>query len=215
MPDFSSKKFNPNISMDKGGVSIALVGASKSGKTTMLKHLYKKHFTKHIAVMCSMNPQAEIYKDLSSKVIVSEKYEPSILKDMHKINTKLNNKFDFLFVSDDYVDKKIKNDPEITRCLTIFRNCMISSIFSFQGRTLMSAVGRMNVNYICIFKQQTPLEWQNVIKEYLDMWLPLGMTMAEKINFCKLATEDHQFFCIDNIANECFLSKLTLAQISE
>ena len=214
MPEFTSKKFNIELPTN-GGISIALIGCSRSGKTTMLKHLYKKYFTKHIAVMCSMNPQADIYKDLSSKVIVSEKYDPTILSDMHKINTKLGNKFPFLFISDDYVDRKIKNCPEITRCLTIMRNANVNSIFSFQGRTLMSAVGRMNVNIICIFKQQTPMEWKNVIDEYLGMWLPLGMKMEEKIEFCKLATEDHQFFTINNLTGECFLSKLTASQISE
>jgi len=95
------------------------------------------------------------------------------------------------------------------------RNANVNSIFSFQGRTLMSAVGRMNVNIICIFKQQTPMEWKNVIDEYLGMWLPLGMKMEEKIEFCKLATEDHQFFTINNLTGECFLSKLTASQISE
>lgn len=214
MPDFSSKKFSLELPTN-GGVSIALIGASRSGKTTMMKYLYKKHFPKHISVMCSMNPQADIYKDFSSKVIVSTKYDPTILSDMHKINTKLNNKFPFLFISDDYVDRKIKNDQEITRCLTIMRNANVNSIFSFQGRTLMSAVGRMNINYICIFKQQTPMEWKNVIDEYLGMWLPLGMKMEEKIEFCKLATQDHQFFCIDNVKGECFLSKLTASQINE
>jgi len=214
MPEFSSKRFSLELP-ENGGVSIALIGCSRSGKTTMLKHLYKNYFTKYITVMCSMNPQADIYKDLSTKVLVSEKYDPTILSDMHKINSKMDNKFKFMFISDDYVDKKIKNCPEITRCLTIMRNAGVTSIFSFQGRTLMSAVGRMNVNYICIFKQQTPKEWKNVIDEYLDMWLPLGMKMEEKINFCKLATESHQFFFIDNIKNECFLSKLTPTQISD
>jgi hypothetical protein len=44
------------------------------------------------------------------------------------------------------------------------------------------------------------------------MWLPPGMTMREMIEFCRLATEDHQFFCIDNIEGKCYLSKLTKEQ---
>jgi hypothetical protein len=159
-----------------------------------------------------MNPHADIYKDLSENVLVSSTYHPELIREAHEINTLCDNKYPFLFISDDYVDNKIKNDAEITRCLTVLRNSAISSIFSFQGRTLMSAVGRNNANYICILKQQTPLEWENVIKEFLSMWLPTGMTMREMVDFCKEATVDHQFFFIDNIEGKCYLSKLTPTQ---
>ena len=162
--------------------------------------------------MFSMNSHADIYKDIGEKVIVSESYHPELLREAHQINTLCDNKFPFLFISDDYVDMKIKNDPEVTRCMTIYRNANVSSIWSFQGRTLMSAVGRNNANYIIVFKQQTPLEWENVIKEFLAMYLPTGMSMREMVEFCKEATVDHQFFFIDNIIGECCLSKLTKAQ---
>jgi hypothetical protein len=78
----------------------------------------------------------------------------------------------------------------------------------------MSAVGRNNANFIYIFKQQTPGEWECVIKEFLSMWLPSGMSMREMVDFCKLATEDHQFYVIDNIKGCCYLTKLTRAQIA-
>jgi len=195
-----------------GGVSICLIGASRSGKTTLLKYLYKEHFKKHITIMCSMNPHAAIYEDLDSKVIVSPHYHTEILREFHELNSLTDNRYPFLFISDDYVEPKIKNDQEITRALTIYRNAGVSSIWSFQGRTLMSAVGRNNANYIAVLKQQTPKEWENVIKEFLSMWLPTGMTMREMIEFCRKATEDHQFFLIDQIKGECYLTKLSRSQ---
>jgi len=159
-----------------------------------------------------MNRQADIYKDLDEKVIISDRFHSELLREAHEINSLCDNKFPFLFISDDYVDPKIKNDQEITRAMTIYRNANISTIFSFQGRTLMSAVGRNNSNFIVVLKQQTPLEWENVIKEFLSMYLPTGMTMREMVEFCNLACQDHQFFCINNIEGKCFLSKLTKAQ---
>ena len=66
-----------------GGVSIGLIGASRSGKTTLMKYLYKTHFKKHITVMCSMNPHAAIYEDLDSKVIVSPHYHTEVLREFH------------------------------------------------------------------------------------------------------------------------------------
>ena len=213
MATFESRKFELELPTN-GGIAILLCGASRSGKTTLLKHIYRKHFQKHLTVMFSMNRHADIYKDLSPKILCSETFHPELLREAHEINTLCGNKHPFLFISDDYVDGKIKNDPEISRALTIYRNANMSSIFSFQGRTLMSAVGRNNANYIVVLKQQTPLEWENVIKEFLSMWLPMGMTMREMIEFCKEATVDHQFFCIDNIKGECFLSKLSPAQVA-
>lgn len=189
-----------------------LIGASRAGKTTLMKYLYATYFEKYITVMFSMNRQADIYKDLSDKICLTDKFHPELLKEAHEINTICNNKYPFLFISDDYVDLTIKNDPEIVRAMTIYRNSSINSIWSYQGRTLMSAVGRNNGNFIFIFKQNTPTEWIAVIKDFLSMWLPLGMRMNEMIDFCKQATENHQFFFINNIEGTCCLSKLTPAQ---
>jgi hypothetical protein len=210
---FETRKFNVEFPSGIGssGISVMLVGASRSGKTTFLKHMLKQ-FNKHITVMFSMNRHADIYKDLGDKIMISDQFHSELIRDAHQINSLCDNKFPFLFISDDYVDTKIKNDPEITRCMTLYRNAAISSIWSFQGRTLMSAVGRNNANYIAIFKQQTPLEFENVIKEFLSMWLPTGMTMREMVDFCKEATMDHQFFFIDNIEGKCYLSKLSKEQ---
>lgn len=208
---FESKRFDLTLPTN-GGVSISLIGTSRSGKTTLLKYIYRTHFQKYITTMFSMNRQADIYKDLDDKVIISDRFHSELLREAHEINSLCDNKYPFLFISDDYVDPKIKNDQEITRALTIYRNANISTIFSFQGRILMSAVGRNNSNYIVILKQQTPSEYENVIKEFLSMYLPTGMTMREMVEFCMHATADHQFFFIDNIEGKCYLSKLTKAQ---
>ena len=210
---FPVAKFSVELP-DNGGTSWLLCGSSRSGKTTFMKHIYKTYFKKSITTMFSMNRHADIYKDMDKKVIVSDKFLPEIIAEAHEINTIADNKYPFLFISDDYVDSAIKHSPEITRLLTIHRNANISSIFSFQGRTLVNSVGRNQVNYVAIFKQQTPKEWKAIIEEFLDMWLPLDMTMPEKIAFCAEATSDHQFFFIDNIKCCCYISKLTKAQIT-
>ncbi len=162
--------------------------------------------------MSTMNPHADIYSDLDAKVLVANDYHPELLREFHELNSLSGNRYPFLFISDDFVNPKIKSDGEVTRALTIYRNAGVSSIWSFQGRTLMSAVGRNNLNYIAVLKQQTPREWEAVIKEFLSMWLPTGMTMREMVDFCRMATEDHQFFFIDNIKGECYLTKLSKEQ---
>ena len=195
-----------------GGVSICLIGASRAGKTTLLKHIYREYFKNHISVMFSMNDQAQIYRDLPRRLMICPDYVPTIIGDMYKMNNKCNNKFDFLVITDDCVGHKIKNDDQITKALTIYRNTAISTIASFQGRVLMNAVGRANCNFICIFKQNTPKEIKNVIEEYLDNYLPLEATMAEKIQYFMEATRNFQFFVIDTIQGKCYLTKLSPEQ---
>ncbi len=162
--------------------------------------------------MFSLNSHADIYKDLSNKTIVCPEFLPELLEECHAINVKTENRFPFLIISDDFVGGRIKHDEQITRLLTVYRNANMSSIFSFQGRTLLNPVGRQNANYICILRQQTPMDWINVCKEFLDTHLPLGMTYPEKIKYCEEATRDHQFFLIDNILGECYITKLSRAQ---
>lgn len=207
-----AKKFELVLPSDGNGVSIILCGASRSGKTTMMKYLYKEYFSKCITVMFSMNKHANIYKDMDEKVLISDKFHSELLREMHEINSLCDNKWNFLVLSDDYVDNSIKNDPEITRCMTLYRNCQVNSLWSFQGRTLMSAVGRNNANYILIFRQNTPQEYENVIKEFLSMYLPTGMSMREMVEYVMIATQDHQFFFINALEGKCYLSKLSKSQ---
>jgi hypothetical protein len=211
---FPSKKFDPELPTN-GSTSWVLVGASRSGKSTLMKYLYSKYFKKCITMMFSMNHHADIYKDFGSKILCADEYHPELIREAHEINRLTDNAYDFCFIFDDYVDIKAKNDPEITRLLTLYRNSAQNSVFSSQGRTLISAVGRNSANYVCIFKQQTNLEWENVIKEYLAMHLPPKMTMREMIEFCMAATRDHQFFMLDNVLGECYISKLSSAQIRD
>ena len=127
---FPSAKFSVELPTN-GGCSWLLCGASRSGKTTMMKYIYNTYYTKFITTMFSMNPHADIYKDFDPKILVCDKFHPELISDAHQINKACDNKFPFLFISDDFVDNKIKNHPEITRLLTILRNSNTNSIFSF------------------------------------------------------------------------------------
>lgn len=213
---FSRKDFKIDIPFAGGmGVSMALIGSSRSGKTTFLKYIYRNNFRKHLAVMFSQNPHAAIYKDFSKKFAISDEYHPEILAEAHEINKLSENKYPFLIISDDMVSASMKGDGEITRALTIYRNANISTLFSFQARTLMNAVGRNNLNYIVIFKQQTAASFEGVVKEFLSCWLPPHLTLREMVTFVMRATLDHGFFFIDNINEICYLSRLSAEQIAD
>ena len=90
--DIVAKPFSITLPTN-GGVSFILCGASRSGKSCLLKYLYKTYFKSHISVMFSLNTQADIYKNLSKNTIVSPEFLPEILSDCHTINVKSGNKF--------------------------------------------------------------------------------------------------------------------------
>ena len=208
---FKTKAFSLDIP-EKGGSNIVIVAASRSGKTCLMKYIYHTYFKKHITTLFTMNPHAEIYKDLPDKINISERFHPEIIHDMYEINKLTDNSQDFFISSDDYVDNQIKISPEVTRLMTIYRNASLSSCFVFQGRTLLSAVGRNNAHFILVGRQNTPKEYECVIKEFLSGWLPVGMTMAEMVRFVGEAVQGHQFFLIDNLKGECYLTKLSPRQ---
>jgi hypothetical protein len=212
---FPSKKFEL-VLPENGGYSIGLIAASRAGKSTLMKYLYRKYFSDQITLMFSQNSHADIYKDLSKKVIVSTQYFPDLIRDMHTLNHELDNKFKFLVISDDYVGPEIKNDREITKLLTIYRNANMSSIMSFQGRVLVSSVGRNQFNLLMIGKQNTSQEVENVIKEVLRGYMPEGLTIKEMVRFFIKATAPiGQFFVLDTIKGECYLTKLSAEQMAE
>jgi GTPase SAR1 family protein len=209
---FPSKRFELKLP-DNGGISIFLLGASRSGKSTMLRYLYKTYFSHYITLFLSMNLHADIYRSLGDKMILMDEYHPEILQEMHKINAETGNKFPFLYVNDDFVSHRIKNDAEILRLLTLYRNAGMSSIQSFQGQTLMNPVGRAQVNLVLIFAQNTAREYERVIKEYMIGWIPEGMTLKESVKWMMVATQNHQCVVLDQLNHQCYISKLMKDQL--
>jgi hypothetical protein len=206
-----SKPFELKLTEGTGS-SLVLIGCSKSGKTTLMKYIYKNYFTHTIPLFFTLNAHTDIYKDFGSKIICYDDYNPNILKAAHAINSAHHNKFPFFVITDDIVGNKLKNDPQITRLMTVYRNAGMDCLLSVQDPTLLSCVGRNNANYICIFKQQTSKRWMAVVEEFLIGWFPLGTSKMEIIHYCQEVTKDHSFFMIDNINNTIALCKLTAEQ---
>lgn len=197
-----------------GGVSVGLLGASRSGKTSVLKYIYKKYFQRRIAVMTTLSGQNDIYKNMSKKLIVDNEFHPEVLREMYLINHGTDNKYRFLYIMDDYNGGKSKTDTEMTRALTIYRNSFIDFIYANQDPTLMSSTGRGNLNYICLFHFNTPQVIEKVVKMFLISYFPTDFKMAEKIQLYDKLTKDHHFFLLDNLNGTIHLCKLTDDQLA-
>lgn len=198
---------------DKFGVSILLCGSTRSGKTTFVNYLFKKHFTKYISLLMSNSLQSDAYKMLKKECMTSDFYHPEILKDLYRINHETSNHYRFLCIIDDVPDKR--EDPEIKRLLTIYRNSRISCIICGQGLTMMNKLARSNINLVFLGRMNSSQEVERNVKEYLTGYFPTSMNMAQKILLYKELTKNYQWIVVDNFNGQIFLTKLRPEQIVE
>ena len=195
----------------KFGCSFIIVGSTRSGKTTMLNYLFKKHFSNHISVLMSNSLQSDAYKFLKKECVSSDFYHPEILKDMYKINHATKNHYEFLTIIDDIPDKR--NDPEIKRLMTIYRNSRISCFVCAQGLTMMDKLSRGNINFVFLGRMNSSEEVERNIKSFLNGHFPTHLKMTQKIQLYRQMTEHHQWIVLDQINNHFFMTKLNESQL--
>lgn len=181
--------------------STIVVGASKTGKSTLYLHLYKKYFQKNKDMISILfNPNHHALKNVTSKnkipkeLIVSSKYDPSIIQDMQRINHRVDNKYEFLICMDDVVDKK--NDKMLKNLILTYRNSNINSIVCLQDPTLLAKTLRNNCNNIIFFAFRSDESIKDTIDRYFKAYLG-DMSLSKKIQWYKDKTADHKFIYLD------------------
>lgn len=197
----------------KGGFSVVMIGASRSGKTTAMKHIVEKYMGDKMIFFTSFNAHHDIYKDMPKKTMVCSDFYPEILKDFHILQKESKNKYKGLFIFDDAIGHQLKNHPQITKLFSIYRNSDMCGIFSAQAPTLISPVGRANANYVMLFRLGNAGDIENTVKDFLRGWLPKTMSMNERIIWYQQATADHNFILIDNLNSVVCRCKLSPEQV--
>lgn len=183
--------------VETGGCSICMIGSGRSGKTTALKYILDTYFGKHLGAIFSQSAKAEAYKHMKYPLLpLSCAYIPELIKDAYHINKETRNYYPFLFVLDDV--PLAKNDKELMKTLTIYRNSGISCIQCVQTPTLISPTCRSNYTFVMLFKNNSTEQIENICKFFLRGYFPKGWVMEEKIRWYRKMTEDHHFLLIDN-----------------
>ena len=185
----------PNMS----ACSFGVIGSTKCGKTTFVKHLIKTAFVDDVKVLMSQSLHNDIYDGMKGKMAVCPGYSPDVIKECYRINKKTNNHYKFLVCIDDLVGAK--DDPEMLKLLALYRNSLISAICVGQAPTMLNSTGRANCNHICLFYQNTDGRIEDTIKAFLRSYFPRFLTMEEKIMLYRKLTEDHCFLWINNLEN--------------
>jgi hypothetical protein len=209
-PNIPDKEFQlvmPDVST--GGCSVLMVGGTRAGKTTALKHIMDKYFRVHIGILFSQSARADAYKDMNYKYIRKSKvYIPELVRAMYKINSEKDNYYPFISILDDC--PLVRNDKELLKLATIYRNSGLSSITSVQVIGMLPPTVRANINFILLFKCNNTEATEKTIKAFLRGYLPNGWNYDEKIAWYKKVTEDHHFLFIDNLAGTICRCKIKI-----
>jgi hypothetical protein len=193
-----------------GCFSFGLIGSTRSGKSCAMLWIWEKWFKEHVTIMTTGSSQADIYKPLHKTCAVSPNYYSDLIKESLLLNQKTSNKYKILHIFDDMLDGK--NSKALSKLLCIGRNNGLSTIISGQELTILNAVGRTNLNYVCLFRLNSQVAVEKVVRNYLRHVLPAGPIQDQ----CKIyneLTQDHWFFCVDFLSNETFLCKLDISEI--
>ena len=198
-----------NLPRDKeSGISICMIASTRAGKTTLLDHILENYFQDHICVLFSNSLQSKAYDQIKKNCISSPLYHHQIIKDEYKINKETKNKFEFLNILDDVVDEK--NDKELMKALTIYRNSRLSMIICAQSPIIMNSTGRGNINYVLLGRCNSDETIEKVIKKYCLSYFPSEFKMVDKIKHYRQLVEDYHFLMIDNINDTICRIKIAL-----
>jgi hypothetical protein len=195
--------------VESGGCSILMLGSGRSGKTTALKYILDKYFQKHCGVIFSQSAKAQAYAHMKYPLLpLSSVFIPDLMNDAYHINKETKNHYPFMFVLDDC--PLVKNDKELLKLLTIYRNSGISGVVCVQSPTLLNPTCRSNFTFTMLFKQNSTEQIEQTIKGWLRGYFPKSWTYEDKISWYQKATSDHYFILIDNWAGTIQRCKIDL-----
>lgn len=191
---------------EHGGVNVAFIGGTRSGKTTFLKYLVDKYFAKHLKILMSASIHAPIYKEMKD-MVRSPFYIPKLVKEGYLINKDTKNHYDFLYILDDIVVAKF--DKELLKLLAVYRNSNLSTIISVQSPIMLNSATRGNINYVFLGYSNSDEMVEKIIKMYLTSYLE-GKNMSDKIRSYRKLTAEYHWIVINNLDGSVYRTKLRL-----
>jgi hypothetical protein len=205
--EIPNRPFKLNIpDPETGGMTLALVGSTRSGKTTLLKHILDHEFEDHLGVLMTPSLHAPIYSDVK-KLAKSPDYFPRVIDECYKLNKETKNHYPFLMVLDDVVTAKW--DKTLMKSFTIYRNSCITTIMSVQNPIIFNSTTRGNFMAVLLGYLNSDEACEKVIRMFCYTSIQ-GKNIEEKIHEYKRLTADHYWLYIDHLSGDLYRFRLNL-----
>lgn len=190
-----------DLQLDPGtGNTTALFGASKSGKSTLISHIFDKYYNHDeiVSTLFTDSPQNKILLGKDDLLLCNNfgKSAAKIIQAQKYFNTKSENMYEFINILDDIVNISYNNT--VNKSILIFRNSLISSLISLQYCKLLSVRARSNVNNVMFLSLNTDESIEQAIKLFLKShFRKMGLnTLNQMIDYYREVTSNHAIIYI-------------------
>jgi len=154
------------------GATFAIIGKSKSGKTTFLINnlnlLTDAELNAYNGIIYfTTSPNADPLKGLDMRIrkrfIMVGRFCPRILKILKRLNDETDMMFKFMVIFDDIL--KLRGDL-LSECILTLRNSNISTVISIQYEKMINPAQRASVHNIYIFNLRTE-QWDFFLRGFI------------------------------------------------
>jgi len=202
--------------------SSVFIGSSKSGKSTMLKHVVNRISYKYDLICVFSNSLSDpmynfIEYDDESKYIAFDEYKADVIRDLFTLQKETDNKMSILLLFDDCISTSSKDSNMLLQTFVRGRNSGMSIIFSSQSPTMINKTARANANYVYILKNNSPLMLETIIENFCEGYIKYPEHIKNKsrrMEFYKKylidKTKDYHAILIDMLNCEVYRYKVFL-----
>jgi hypothetical protein len=190
----------------KNGITVAIVGGSGRGKSTLLRKVFldKLYQSKDwIVQVFTESSSSDALQNLPKDVTVDGMgINQDCINSCYKANQDSDKRYNFVMVLDDCIH--IRYAKAIERMFLIMRNTNLTSIVSLQHPSHIPVSIRNSVYFLICMGFNGDSGVEQCIRTWLSGYLP-GKTVMDKIDSYKeWAHEGHCFFLLDNLNHKCY-----------
>lgn len=197
----------------KNGVTIAVVGSSGCGKTTMIKKIFLdevysdrgENKNKYAVIIFTESPKSDALRDVDDVVAISKNtVDPEIVKYCYQMNLKWDKEFSFVVLLDDCLD--IRHKEMIQKMFLTMRNMNVTSLVSLQYLKIIPPSIRTSVYFTFLFSLNSDEGIEQAVRGWLSSYLE-GKSIRGKMDSYRSWTcsgEGHCFYLVDNLNHKCY-----------